>query len=288
MHKNKGTARLGYQTHYVVDGGKARVILDVLVTSAEVKENLPMLDLLFRSRFRWRLRPRSVTGDAAYGTIENVAAVEKAGIRAYIALPKHDERGPLFGKNEFAYDAEKDLYICPQGEVLHRRGLDYKQRSIRYAARPSACNSCSLKPRCTKSKKGRWIRRSFDEEYLERVRSYSDTEPYSKALRKRQVWVEPLFGEAKDWHGARRFRLRTLEKVNAEALLIASGQNVKRLLTLGHRGPRRPAQVAALRQPAPNPHGFCGVRRHRRRCSRRPARVFQHRGVFSEVRAQRR
>jgi hypothetical protein len=127
--KNKGAAsRLGYLTHYVVDGGKARVILDALVTPAEVTENLPMLELLFRTRFRWRLRPRSVTGDAAYGTIENVAAVEKAGIRAYVALPKHDERSPLFGKNEFVYDAEKDIYICPQGKTLHRQGLDYKER----------------------------------------------------------------------------------------------------------------------------------------------------------------
>jgi transposase len=281
--KNKGTSRLGYQTHYVVDGGKARVILDVLVTPAEVTENLPMLELLFRTCFRWRLRPCSVTGDAAYGTTENIAAVEKAGIRAYTALPDHDKRGPLFTKNDFIYDAEKDLYICPQGETLRRQGHDYKERSIRYAAKPSACNPCPLKSRCTKSKKGRWIRRSFEEEYLERVRSYSDTEPYRKAIRKRAVWVEPLFAEAKDWHGARRFRLRTLEKVNAEALLIAAGQNVKRLLTFGERGPKRPAQVAALRQPAPHPYEFCGVRKHRGRCSRPPAMVFQHAEVFSEV-----
>jgi transposase len=122
QRKNKGASRLGYLTHYVVDGGKARVILDVLVTPAEVTENLPMLELLFRNRFRWHLRPRSVTGDAAYGTVENVAGVEKAGMRAYVVLPKHDERrGPLFSKNEFAYDAEKDLYICPQGETLRRK-----------------------------------------------------------------------------------------------------------------------------------------------------------------------
>ncbi len=44
----------------------------------------------------------------------------------------------------------------------------------------------------------------------------------AKALRKRQVWVEPLFAEAKDWHGLRRFRLRGLEKVNSETLLIAA------------------------------------------------------------------
>lgn len=45
--------------------------------------------------------------------------------------------------------------------------------------------------------------------------------------------MEPLFAEAKDWHGMRRFRLRTLEKVNIEALMIAAGQNVKRLLAFG-------------------------------------------------------
>ena len=63
-----------------------------------------------------------------------------------------------------------------------------------------------------------------DERYVDRVKSYRGTFAYEKALRKRRVWVEPLFGEAKDWHGLRRFRLRRLEKVNIEALLIASGQ----------------------------------------------------------------
>jgi transposase len=257
--KKESASRLGYLTHYVVDGGKARVILDVLVTPAEVTENLPMIELLFRNRFRWRLHPRSVTGDAAYGTTENIAAIEKAGIRAYTALPDHEKRTSLFGRDAFTYDAEKDLYTCPEGELLRRQGYDYRERSVRYAARPSACNACALKARCTKSAKGRWIRRSFDEEYLERARGYCDTEPYRKAIRKRAVWVEPLFGEAKDWHGLRRFRLRRSEKVNTEALLKAAGQNVKRLLAFGTRGPKGSAQVVALRQPAPNPYELRGV-----------------------------
>src|SRR5215217_9757868 len=44
---SKGS-HLGYYAHYVVDGGKARVILNVLVTPFEVTENAPMLDLLWR------------------------------------------------------------------------------------------------------------------------------------------------------------------------------------------------------------------------------------------------
>lgn len=91
-----------------------------------------------------------------------------------------------------------------------------------YQAPPAACRSCALRDQCTTSARGRRIGRSLDEAYLERVRAYQDTEPYAKALRKRQVWVEPLFAEAKDWHGLRRFRLRGLEKANSEALLIAA------------------------------------------------------------------
>ena len=76
-----------------------------------------------------------------------------------------------------------------------------------------------------------------------------ETEPYRKALRKRKVWIEPLFAEGKLWHGMRRFRMRTLKKVNAEALMTATGQNIKRLLAFGERGPKKLAQAAVLRPP---------------------------------------
>ena len=91
---------------------------------------------------------------------------------------------------------------------------------------------------------GRQVHRSFHASYLERVRSYHQTQAYQKAMRKRKVWVEPLFAEAKDWHGLRRFRLRLLKKVNSEALLIASGQNLKRLLKKRGWG-RRPFPIEA-------------------------------------------
>jgi hypothetical protein len=107
------------------------------------------------------------------------------------------------------------------------------------------CNACPLKAQCTDSDQGRRIHRSFDEAYLDRVRSYHQTERYKKALRKRTVWVEPLFGEAKAWHGLARFRLRRLPKVNIESLLIAAGQNLKRLLSWWGWG-RRPYPGGAV------------------------------------------
>jgi hypothetical protein len=78
---------LGYHDHYVVDGGKRRIILAAFVTPADVTDNMPMRDLLWRVCFRRKLRPHHVTGDAKYGTTENVVAIEDAGIRAYVPLP---------------------------------------------------------------------------------------------------------------------------------------------------------------------------------------------------------
>jgi len=244
-----GKARLGYHDHYVVDGGKRRIILAALVTPADVMENQPMLDLLWRVRFRRKIYPRQATGDTTYGTVENIVALEDAGIRAFVPLPDMNHRRPFYGQDDFAYDAPRDEYRCPEGHPLGRERVKRTEGVVVYRADAATCNACPLKAKCTTSDRGRIIHRSLSAEYLDKARGYHATEAYKKVMRKRQVWVEPLFAEAKDRHGMRRFRLRRLEKVNAEALLVAAGQNVKRLLAFGYRRPRRMAQAAALRPP---------------------------------------
>ncbi len=73
-------------------------------------------------------------------------------------------------------------------------------------------------------------------------------------MRKRKVWVEPLFAEAKDWHGLRRFRLRGLQKVNIQAQVIAAGQNLKRLLSTQGWGRRPwPNGATGIELPATKP-----------------------------------
>jgi transposase len=115
MPHGGGRTRLGDHDHDVVDGGKARIILTALVTPAEVQENQPALDLLWRARFRWKLRPRRVTGDTKYGTTENITAMEREGIRAYVPLSAVGQRAGMFGEQDFAYDPAADTYRCPGG-----------------------------------------------------------------------------------------------------------------------------------------------------------------------------
>src|SRR6266700_4074007 len=156
-----------------------------------------------------------------------------------------DHRTAFLSAQEFTYDAERDLYVCPAGKELHYFAAHSTERSRRYRAYAKDCNHCPLKAQCTTSKEGRSLCRSVDEEVLDRVRGYHETEAYKKAYRKRTVWVEPLFAEGKDWHGMRRFRLRLLWRVNCEALMRAAGQNLKRLLKKRGLG-RRPYPSEAV------------------------------------------
>ena len=231
MRQHNHGVHLRYRDHYLVDGGKARIILGVLVTAADVMENMPFLDMLWRACFRWKIWPWSATGDTTYGTIEIIRALEDAGIRAYMPLTDWDKRTSFFGRDEFHYDAEADQYTCPNGAILAWERHDYVNQTHHYRADAATCNACPLKPKCTKSDDGRSLRRSFYQEYLDRVAAYHQTKAYKKAYQKRKVWVEPLFGEGQQWHGLRRFRLRTLVKVNCEAVMTATGQNLKRLLS---------------------------------------------------------
>lgn len=236
---NNASSTLGYHDHYVVDGGKARIILAALVTPASIMDNTPMLDLARWVRFRWHLHPRIAVGDTKYGTIPNIVGLEQDGIKAYLPTTDLSQRTPFYPANRFVYDSERDRYICPQGQELPLWSRRTSEQVFVYRADAKLCNACELKSQCTDSQSGRHIFRSFFQEYLDRVAAYHATEAYKKAMRKRQVWVEPLFGEAKSFHGLRRFRLRRLWRVNIEGLLIAAGQNLKRLLSYNGWGKRQ-------------------------------------------------
>jgi len=225
-----GSAVLGYRDHYIVDGGKARIILSALVAPASIMDNTPLLDLVDWTCSRWKLEPKIAVGDAKYGTVPNIVGLEERGIKAYLPIPDLNKRSEYYSPDLFQYDAENDQFICPKKHELPLYSRRKSEEKFVYRADAKVCDVCPVKDKCTGSKTGRHIFRSFHQEYIDKVKAYHETETYKKASRKRSVWVEPLFGEAKDFHRLRRFRLRGLQKVNIEGMMIAAGQNLKRLI----------------------------------------------------------
>ena len=225
-----GTTRLGYQTHYdVVDGGIARIILGVLASPSEVTENRPMLDLLWRAVFRWRLRPQSkslATPDTA--RVKTSQLSRRPASRRTWRSPTSTSATPASSVPATSATMPKAITTSARPDrSCVCRNKDRCNRCKRYRVSPKVCNACEFKAKCTTSEHGRVLYRPFDEDFYERVRHYRrGTGPYEKALRKRAVWVEPLFrGGQREWQGMDRFRLRRrLKKVNIEALLVASRQ----------------------------------------------------------------
>jgi len=130
MRLKAGGTHLGYHTHYVVDGGKSRIILSALVVPGEVTDNQPLLDMLWQVMFRWRLRPRQATGDMMYGTIEIIKALEDAHIRAYIPIAERGQRAGYYGSAQFIYDAVHDLYsVCAPFSSTEARSCHCMNRS---------------------------------------------------------------------------------------------------------------------------------------------------------------
>lgn len=249
----RGKKEIGYHMHYMVDGGRDRIILGTLVTPADILDHTPMLDMVRWGRFRWQIDIQRAVGDSRYGTTENIVGLYASGILPYTLRPEF-RRTSKYPYEDFRYDTDQDIYYCPQNKVLKRGALDRDHLTIIYQASVLDCRPCPVRKHCTTAKgKGRRISRSFFQDDLDRAAELRTRPDFAKAIRKRAVWVEPLFGEAKQWHGFDKFRLRRLWRVNIEALLVASVQNIKRLLKPRYSRKHHPdpTNIAALRPTIP-------------------------------------
>lgn len=72
------------------------------------------------------------------------------------------ERSGRYRTQGFSYDADLDLWVCPEGEQLRAYSVDHGRRVARYRARPMICNACPAKDDCTDSDAGREIVRPLD------------------------------------------------------------------------------------------------------------------------------
>lgn len=170
--------------------------------------------------------------DRGYFKIEDIEACENADITAYVPKPI---RGPavregFFSKDEFRYDPDRDVYICPGSSVLSPR---YKSKSrdnrkIDYCNR-AACKTCALKPRCTGNTYRR-VSRLENEAVLDRMAQRLAARPH--ILDRRRESVEHPFGTIKQWMNQGAFLMRRLENVRGEFSLTALAYNIRRAITL--------------------------------------------------------
>ena len=172
-----------------------------------------------------------VVADRGYFNGEEILACEQAGIT--VTLPKpmtsNAKAEGRFGKQDFRYLAEDDVYICPAGERLAYHYTNEEEGLLLRRYWTNACQSCAIKSNCTTSKERR-ITRWEHEHVLEAVQRRLDEHP--DKMRQRRETVEHPFGTIKARMGATHFLMKTLPRVATEMALHVIAYNLTRVINI--------------------------------------------------------
>ena len=169
--------------------------------------------------------------DRGYFSGEEILACEQAGIT--VTLPKPMTSGAKsdgrFGKQDFVYLPEEDVYRCPAGERLKYYFTNVEKGLTLRRYWTNACRDCALKSRCTTGVQRR-ITRWEHEHVVEAVQRRLDENP--QAMRQRRETVEHPFGTIKARMGATHFLMKTLPRVAAEMALHVLAYNLTRVMNI--------------------------------------------------------
>ena len=238
---NGGLAFFAYCTNYLIDL-KHAVILDVEATTAvRQAEGTAQQRMIDRTQERFGLWPERLAADAAYGSAENLAwLVHERAIEPHIPVfDKSQRTDGTFSRDDFAYDRERDCYICPAVKELRKRQKIYRvprplvdeDGMMRYRASKLDCESCPLKPHCCPTAPARKIPRSIHEGARDMARDIAATDAYVTSRRERKK-VEMLFAHLKRILRLDRLRLRGPNGARDEFHLAATAQNLRKLAML--------------------------------------------------------
>jgi transposase len=162
---------------------------------------------------------------------EEILACDQAGI--VVTLPKpmtsNSKAEGRFGKQDFRYVAEEDVYVCPAGKRLAYWFTTQDKGMVLRRYRTNACQRCPIKHNCTTSKE-RLISRWEHERVLEAVQRRLDEHP--EKMRQRRETVEHPFGTLKLRMGATHFLMKTLPRVAAEMAPHVLAYNLTRVMNI--------------------------------------------------------
>ncbi len=227
---HKGPAFFAYATNYLIDN-KHAVIVDVeasrAIRQAEVGAARTMIE---RTEQRFGIKPSRLAGDTAYGAAPMLAwLVKEKGITPHIPVfDKSTRKDGTLSRADFTFDAEQNIYLCPQGKSLTTTGRVHGNRTLYYRASKFDCDACPLKSKCCPKAPSRRIPRDIDEDARDLARSLVGTPEFEQSRRERKK-VEMVFAHLKRIFGLGRLRLRGPRGAQDEFLLAATAQNLKKL-----------------------------------------------------------
>lgn len=229
LHKN-GKSMIGYNVQIAVDNQHHLIAAhDVTVDGNDSKQLGRMAQ---QAKENLAAEKLDVVADSGYYSRAELCHCEEEKITPYVATrdTSSSKSQGRYGKQDFIYDAQQDVYRCPAGEELGFVGqVKSKTGLILHRYRARGCTDCCSRVQCLKpetpfKQQDRWEHEHLVEANAERVALHTEM------MSRRSALAEHPFGSFKHWMGAQHFLTRRKPNVETEMNLTVLSYNIKRAI----------------------------------------------------------
>jgi transposase len=225
----RGTGVVGYNVQTAVDTEHHLIVTHEVTNIGTDRAQLS--GMAKKAKAVLEAERLDVVADRGYFASEEILDSEQAGIT--VTLPKpmtsRAKAEGRFGKADFVYFPEQNVYRCPAGEMLTYRYTNVEAGLTLSRYWTSACSKCPIKAQCTPGKERR-VTRWEHEAVLEAMQERLDANP--DAMRIRRQTVEHPFGTLKARMGSTHFLTKTKPHVSTEMALHVLAYNLTRVLNI--------------------------------------------------------
>jgi transposase len=257
MRHSSAPCALSYNVQVSTDTACGIVVaIDATQTAPDYEHLVPAVQQIEK---RTGKRPKQIIVDAGYTSRENVIALDQCGVAMFGRSIETDGRVQqrfarcgvtnAFLPEAFRFDAATNTFTCPEGKLLKPRRHEERpgRTMMRYQASITDCKVCSQRDNCCSgnTRYGRSIVVTKEHSVMTAFRAQTASAEGEAALKQRSAVAEFVNAWLKEKLGLRRFHVRGLPKVRAEAMWAALTYNVQQWIRLRWRPRRLPIPLAS-------------------------------------------
>jgi hypothetical protein len=248
MRNGEGGTVPSYNLQLLTDTGHGLVVnVEATTDAIDYRQLEPAIERCQQTLGR---KPQQLVADGDYTNHASVQAAAACGVDFYGSWQdswkpgERDAQGrsTAFQASAFPYDAERDCFTCPAGEILRHHALLNRGNGVRthvYRAPKTACANCPLRNDCAPKKaRQEWVRS------ITRLEEPAETTAFKTKMatqRAREIYslrsqvAEFPHAWIKQRCGLRQFRCRGRLKASMEATWACLSYNLIRWFSIQKR-----------------------------------------------------
>ena len=233
-YKSVNNPFFGYKTHIAMS--EERIITAAVVSSGEKSDGKKLPELLEISQ-KNGINVDTIIGDAAYSGKDNLKLTKAQDIKIVAKLSPLITQGVRKKENEFEYNKDADMFVCPAGHLAIRKARQGKRDiganpQITYFFDVEKCKKCALKEGCYKEgAKTKTYSVIIKSDIHKEQIAFQETEYFKEKARHRYK-IEAKNGELKNVHGYRRATSYGITNMEMQGAMAIFAVNLKRIIKL--------------------------------------------------------